>query len=75
MESNYRWKSSLAEQMQMFLKLKRMSGFKYEREARLLEMFDKYCCEIGFTGKALTRKVVDGFCYGIYYEKDLGPLQ
>ena len=70
MGSKYKWKSSLAKEMQMFLKLKRMSGFKYEQEAKLLEVFDKYCCETGVFAKALTRKLVDGFCYGIYYEKD-----
>lgn len=70
MKSKYKWKSSLADQMQMFLKLKKMAGFKYEKEEKLLEKFDKYCLKIGFSGKALTRKLVDGFCYGIYYEKD-----
>ena len=70
MGNKYSWKSGLADQMQMFLKLKRMSGFTYEREGRLMEMFDQYCCETGFSGQALTRELVNGFCYGIDYEKD-----
>jgi len=69
MKNMYEWKSCLANQMQMFLKLKRMAGFKYESEGRLMEMFDEYCFRIGFSGNSLTHELVDGFCYGIYYEK------
>jgi integrase/recombinase XerD len=69
-KSKYRWKSSLAVQMQMFLKLKKMSGFKYEQQSKLMESFDSYCTKTGFLGKALTRRLADGFCYGIYYERD-----
>jgi integrase/recombinase XerD len=69
MGDKYAWKSGLADQMQMFLTLKRMSGFTYEREGKLMEKFDQYCCETEFPGQALTRELVDGFCYGIDYEK------
>jgi len=67
--SNYKWKSCLADQMQTFLTLKRMAGFKYEREGRLMEKFDEYCYDTGFTGNTLTFDLVNGFCYGVYYEK------
>jgi integrase/recombinase XerD len=69
MRNKYAWNSGLAGQMQKFLTLKRMSGFKYEPEERLMEKFDQFCYETGFSGQALTREVVDGFCYGIHYEK------
>jgi len=68
-KSKYKLKSSLADQMQLFLKLKKMSGFKYEQQSKLMEAFDKYCIKIGFFGKASTRRLVDGFCYSFYYEK------
>jgi integrase/recombinase XerD len=66
---NYEWKSGLAEQMQTFLTLKRMTGLKYERQTRLMEKLDEYCYATGFTGNTLTFELVNGFCYGVYYEK------
>jgi integrase/recombinase XerD len=51
--NNYQWKSCLADHMQTFLMLKRMAGFKYEEEARLMEKFDQYCYDNGFTSNAL----------------------
>jgi len=71
MRNKYAWNSRLTAQMQMFLTWKRMSGLKYEQQERLLEKFDRYCCETGFSGQILTRELVDGFCYGIDYEKDI----
>jgi len=68
-KSRYRYKSSLADQMQMFLRLKKMSGFKYGKQTKLMESFDRYCTETGFLGKALTRKLARGFLYGFYYER------
>ena len=70
MKSKYKYKSFLAEQMQLFLKLKKMSGFKYEQQSKLMEAFDRYCTKTGFFGRTLTRRLVDGFCYLAYYEKD-----
>ncbi|GAG06803.1 unnamed protein product [marine sediment metagenome] len=69
MRSRYSWKSSLADQMQMFLKIKKMSGFKYGKQTKLMESFDRYCTKTGFLGKALNRRLVDGFLYGFYYER------
>jgi integrase/recombinase XerD len=67
--NNFVWKSSLADHMQEYLVLKRMAGFKYQREGRLMEMFDQYCFDIGFSGDRLSIDLVNGFCYGVYYEK------
>jgi integrase/recombinase XerD len=66
---NYEWKSGLAEQMQRFLTLKKITGLKYERQTRLMEKLDEYCYEIGFNGNALTFELVSSFCYGVNYEK------
>lgn len=67
--NNYIWKSKLAAHMQEYLALKRMSGFKYKNEGRMMEMFDQYCYDIGFSGDRLNAGLVNGFCYGIHYEK------
>ncbi|MDR0573435.1 MAG: tyrosine-type recombinase/integrase [Tannerella sp.] len=67
--SNYIWKSKLAAKMQEYLMMKRMSGFKYETEARMMEMFDQYCFDTGFNGNGLNDELVNNFCYGIHYEK------
>ena len=68
--NNYEWKSCLADHMQTFLLLKRMAGFKYKNEGRLMEKFDQYCYDTGFTGNALNFELVNDFCYGVYYEKN-----
>jgi len=70
MKSRYRYKSSLADKMQMYLRLKKMSGFKYGKQTKLMEAFDRYCMETGFLGKALTHKLARGFIYGFYYERE-----
>ena len=67
--NKYQWKSPLGERMQEFLTIKRMTGFKYEREGRLLEKFDEYCFGNHYDSDFLSREEVEGFCYGIYYEK------
>jgi integrase/recombinase XerD len=67
--NNYIWKSSLADHMQEYLVLKRMAGLKYKGQSRMMEMFDQYCYDIGFNGDRLNTELVNGFCYGVYYEK------
>lgn len=67
--SNYKWKSKFAVQIKEYLIMKRMSGFKYETEGRMMEMFDQYCFDTGFNGDVLNDELVNNFCYGIHYEK------
>ncbi len=67
--NKYVWKSKLADQMQEFLMLKRMAGFKYKTQGRMMEMFDQYCYDIDFNSNQLNPELVNGFCYGTYYEK------
>lgn len=68
--NRYEWKSPLAQKIKEFLTIKRRAGFKYESEERLLEKFDAYCFAQGYTHTFLSLELVEGFCYGIYYEKD-----
>jgi integrase len=65
---NYEWKSPLNKRIKEFLTIKRMAGFKYERQGRLLEKFDDYCFSNNYS--SLCREAVEGFCYGTYYEKE-----
>ena len=68
--SNYKWKSKFAVQIEEFLIMKRISGFKYETEGRMMEMFDQYCFDTGFNGDGLNDELVNNFCYGIQKGKD-----
>ena len=67
--NNYEWKSCLADHMQTFLLLKRMAGFKYKNEGRLMEKFDQYCYDTGFTGNALNFELVNDFCWERFHGK------
>jgi len=67
--TNYVWKSDLASHMQQFLMLKRMAGFKYERQTRRMERFDQYCYDIGFIGDQLNMELVNDYCYSFPYER------
>jgi len=64
------WKSPLAKRIKEFITIKKMAGFKYERQERLLKGFDEYCFNNGHTDSYLSREAVEGFCYGIHYEKN-----
>lgn len=57
--NKYQWKSPLGEKMQEFLTIKRMTGFKYEREGRLLEKFDEYCFANSYDSK--TKELLTGY--------------
>jgi hypothetical protein len=61
--NKYEWKSPLGKKMEEFLTVKRMAGYKYERQGRLLEKFDEYCFSNSYS--FLCREAVEGFCYGI----------
>jgi integrase/recombinase XerD len=65
----HEWTTALGGKMKEFLEFKRLSGFKYEREGRLLERFDDYCAAKQFSKAALTREIAECFVYGAYYEK------
>ncbi|PSR22678.1 MAG: integrase [Sulfobacillus acidophilus] len=65
--------SSLAGDLRAFLQEIRLAGYQYRREDRILEKFDAYCVAHGEGSRVLTRPLVDGFCYGIAYEKPSTP--
>jgi len=65
----HEWTTPLGGKMKEFLELKRLSGFKYECEGRLLERFDDYCAAKQFGEAVLTREIAECFVYGAYYEK------
>lgn len=67
--NKHEWITPLGMKMQEYLTIMRTSGFKYEPQGRLLERFDDYCALQGYSKTFLTHEIVEGFCYGIYYEK------
>jgi integrase len=67
--SDYQYKSDMAKLLMCYLKEKKMTGFKFEKQARELERFDDYYFRAGYRGVKLTRSMTDAFIYGISYEK------
>jgi integrase len=65
----HEWKSALGAQIKGFIEAKRLAGYKYEKQARFLRHFDDYCYIDGIGGCNLIKEDVEGFCYGVYYEK------
>ena len=65
----YQYKSDMGELLQRYTKEKKMTGFKFEKQARELERFDDYYFRNGYRGAKLTRPMADAFIYGISYEK------
>ena len=65
----YQHKSDMAKLLQCYLKEKKMTGFKFEKQARELERFDDYYYRAGYRGVKLTKPMAEAFIYGISYEK------
>ena len=65
----YQYKSDMGELLKCYLKEKKMTGFKFEKQARELERFDDYYYRAGYRGVKLTRPMAEAFIYGISYEK------
>jgi site-specific recombinase XerD len=66
MKAPYQWKSDMAEMLQAFLQVKKMTGFKYEKQERELEHFDSYYYHSGYSGIRLTKPMLDSFIYVEY---------
>ena len=60
--------SCLAEKMQCFIELRRLSGTDYQSQARLLGYFDHYLVERGLAEPRITRDITDA------YQQSLGRL-
>ena len=59
----YQWHSDLSGMMASFLNEKRMTGFKYAKQEKLLLQFDNYFGRNGYKGIRITKSMVDDFIY------------
>jgi site-specific recombinase XerD len=61
------WKlhSSLANEIQDFIHLRRLSGTDYQSQAQLLGYFDRFLFEQQISGPPLTRKITDDYLLGL----------
>jgi integrase/recombinase XerD len=77
MSSAYEWKSDMKDLLCTFIREKQMTGFKYEKQIRVLERFDAYCYFNGYGGMHLTKPMLDGFIYteferpSTHYQKEI----
>ncbi|MBU0466017.1 MAG: tyrosine-type recombinase/integrase [Proteobacteria bacterium] len=59
----YQGRSDLSGMMASFLNEKRMTGYKYANQEKLLIRFDSYFDRNGYTGIRITKSMVDDFIY------------
>lgn len=77
MKNQYQWKSDISKMLKVFIKEKKMMGFKYERQARDLERFDAYYYYSGYSSIRLTKPMLESFIYGefeklsTHYKKEI----
>jgi site-specific recombinase XerD len=77
MKNQYQWKSDISKMLKAFIKEKKMTGFKYERQTRDLERFDNYYYYSGYSGIRLTKPMLEKFIYGefekssTHYKKEI----
>jgi site-specific recombinase XerD len=62
--------SCLAEQIQNFINLRRLSGTDYQSQARLLGYFDRFVLEQGLSEPRITRQITDRYLNSL---SDLAP--
>jgi len=60
-----RFSSCLAAQMQRFVNLRRLSGTDYHSQTRLLEYFDRFLVQQGFSRPLITREITDLYQQGL----------
>ena len=65
-----RFSSCLAAQMDRFVNLRRLSGTDYHSQTRLLEYFDRFLVQQGFSQPYVTREITDRYQQGL---KTLAP--
>ena len=77
MKSTYDLKSDLADIICQYVKEKRQTGFKFERQERYLHHFDWFYFYNGYSGINLTKPMVNEFIYnkqerpGSHYNKEV----
>ena len=47
---NYEWKSDFSPLINDFLEQYRLAGFKFEKQERILQHFDRFCTMQGYAG-------------------------
>ena len=50
---NYEWKSDFSPLINDFLEQYRLAGFKFEKQERILQHFDRFCTMQGYAGLEL----------------------
>jgi len=63
--SPWKFRSSLADKIQNFIHLRRLSGTDYQSQAQLLGYFDRFLFEQQISGPPLTREITDGYLLGL----------
>lgn len=59
------WHSDISSMLIAYLKEKRMTGYRFKSQEKYLKSFDLYYDRKGYSGKRLTRPMIDGFIYTI----------
>ena len=60
---NYEWKSDFSPLINDFLEQYRLAGFKFEKQERILQHFDRFCTMQGYAGLELKKYVLEEFIY------------
>ena len=55
---NYEWKSDFSPLINDFLEQYRLAGFKFEKQERILQHFDRFCTMQGYAGLELKKYVL-----------------
>ena len=78
---NYEWKSDFSPLINDFLEQYRLAGFKFEKQERILQHFDRFCTMQGYAGLELKKYVLEEFIYdkreqkSTHYVKEVVMLQ
>jgi len=62
--------SSLALQIESFIRLRQLSGTDYQSQALLLCYFDRFLCKEKLEGSRLTMQIIDSYLHTL---SDLAP--
>ena len=63
MKTNYDWKSDLAGIILQYIKEKKLTGFKFEQQAKYLRHFDSFYYYNGYNGINLTKLMLNQFIF------------
>lgn len=63
MKDTYQWRSDISRMLTVFLKEKKMTGYKCKAQEKHLRQFDEYYDRNGYSGIRLTKPMTDTFIY------------